>query len=483
VAETEQAESGALQSDGQPEERVLAELEQLAQGDVDWRSGRILTGLYDPGGPAYRLTAEAYSRFLTQNALYINMYPSAGRMEQDVVRSLARLLRGDAQVVGNMTSGGTESIMLAVKTARDHARTHRPGVVEPEIVLPITAHPAFHKAAQYLGLRVVVTPVETVGFRADVDAFRAALGPNSVLGVGSAPNFSHGTIDPIDEMAEAASERGVLFHVDACVGGIYLPFLRRLGEVSRAFDFAVEGVTSISADMHKYGYAPKNASVLLFRNRELRKHALFVCSSTTEYAVINPTVLSSKTAGPIAASWAVLRHLGEAGYERIVRESWDATRLLLEGIEKIEGVRVLAQPDMCMFTLGSEEINIFELDDEMRRRGWLLLPQFACGGGPANLHVSISSSNVPHVGRLLGDLREAVAGLLGRGPSVDREAMKLEVEAVVDRPLEEIFARLIGLAGLGGEGLPERMAPLNTILDLLPSETRDQLLAAYINAT
>ena len=448
MAETEKADLGAMQPEGQPEERVLAELEQLAKEDVDWRSGRILTGLYDPGGPAYELTAEAYSRFLTQNALYINMYPSAGRMEQDVVRSLAELLRGDDQVVGNMTSGGTESIMLAVKTARDHAREHRPGVVDPEMVLPITAHPAFHKAAQYLGLRVVVTPVETEGFRADV----------------------------------AAKERGILFHVDACVGGIILPFLRRLGEVSRAFDFTVDGVTSISADMHKYGYAPKNASVLLYRNRELRKHALFVCSGTTEYAVINPTVLSSKTAGPIAAAWAVLRHLGEAGYERIARESWEATRVLVEGIEKIEGIEVLAEPEICMFTLGSEEINIFELDDEMRQRGWSLLPQFACGGGPANLHVSIADSNVPHVDRLLSDLREAVGQILSRGPSVDREAMAREVAAVEDRPLEEIFARLIGLAGLTGEGLPERMAPLNTILDLLPSETRDQILAAYINA-
>ena len=149
-------------------------------------------------------------------------------MEQDVVRSLAELLRGDDQVVGNMTSGGTESIMLAVKTARDHAREHRPGVVDPEMVVPITAHPAFHKAAQYLGLRVVVTPVETEVFRADVDAFRSALGPNVVFVVGSAPNFSHGTIDPIDEMAAAAKEPGILFHVHACVGGIYLPFLRRL---------------------------------------------------------------------------------------------------------------------------------------------------------------------------------------------------------------------------------------------------------------
>jgi glutamate/tyrosine decarboxylase-like PLP-dependent enzyme len=258
--------------------------------------------------------------------------------------------------------------------------------------------------------------------------------------------------------------------------------MRRLGELSRRFDFSIDGVTTMSADMHKYGYAPKNASVLLYRNRELRSRAFFVCSGTTEYAVINPTVLSSKSAGPIAASWAVMRHLGEEGYEQIVRETWDATRAMLEGIERIEGIEVLAKPDMCMFTLGSSEINIFELDDEMQARGWSLLPQFACGGGPANLHVSVSMSNVPHVDRFLADLRDSVEQLRTRGTSIDREALAREVDAVKDRPLGEVFGRLAQLAGLGSEGLPERLGLMNTILDLLPAARRDEILTAYINA-
>jgi glutamate/tyrosine decarboxylase-like PLP-dependent enzyme len=258
--------------------------------------------------------------------------------------------------------------------------------------------------------------------------------------------------------------------------------MRRLGELSQPFDFSIDGVTTISADMHKYGYAPKNASVLLYRNRELRGCAFFVCSATTEYAVINPTVLSSKSAGPIAASWAIMRHLGEEGYERIVRETWEATRAMLDGIERIDGIDVLAQPDMCMFTLGSTEINIFELDDEMQARGWSLLPQFACGGGPANLHVSVSMSNVPLVDRFLIDLRESVEQLRARGTSIDREALAREVDAIKDRPLGEVFARLAQLAGLGTEGLPERLGLMNTILDLLPAARRDEILAAYINA-
>jgi glutamate/tyrosine decarboxylase-like PLP-dependent enzyme len=258
--------------------------------------------------------------------------------------------------------------------------------------------------------------------------------------------------------------------------------MRRLGEPVRDFDFSVEGVTSISADMHKYGYAPKNASVLLYRNRELRSHAFFVCSGTTEYVVINPTILSSKSTGPIAASWAVMRHLGEVGYERIVSETWTATRRLLDGIRKIEGIRVLAEPDMCMFTLGSDEINIFELDDEMTARGWFLLPQFACGGGPANLHISISQSNVPLVDQLIGDLREAVEDLRHNGPLVDREAMAREVANLAGHPLDDLFLKLGELAGITGEGIPKRLAPLNTILNLLPAATRDQLMVAYVNA-
>lgn len=473
---------GALQYEGRKDTQVLAELDELARDDVDWRAGRILSGLYDPGREAYELSAKAYARFLTQNALYINMYPSAARMEKDVVSSVAELLRGDDGVVGNMTSGGTESIILSVKTARDHARAHRPAIVDPEIVLPVTAHPAFHKAAHYLGLRVVVTPIDPAdGFRADAGAFRAALGPNAILGVGSAPNFSHGTIDPIADMATAAAERGILFHVDGCVGGLYLSILRRMGEKVRDFDFSIPGVTSISTDMHKYGYAPKNASVLLYRNRELRSHAIFTCSSTTEYAVINPTVLSSKSTGPIAASWAVMRHLGETGYRRIVGETWEATKKMLAGIGRIDGIEVLADPDMCMFTLGSTDISIFELDDEMKQRGWQLLPQFACGGGPANLHVSISSSNVPLVDEFLGDLGDSVAFLRERGPSVDRAHFEREVARVKDRPFEELMMELAMLAGLTGTELPEKMAPMNTILDLLPAATRDRMLSTFIN--
>lgn len=474
---------GALQKKGQGREEILAELAHYAEKDVDWRTGKLLTGLYDAGEGAHGLAVEAYTRFLAQNALYINMYPSLGRLERDVVASVGQLLRADDDVVGSITSGGTESILMAVKTARDWSREHRPHITAPEIVLPVTAHPAFLKAAHYLGLRVVQTAVDTTGFRADVAAFAAALGPNAILGVASAPNFSHGTIDPIPAMAAVAKERGALFHVDGCVGGIYLSVLRRMGTPLPDFDFSVPGVTSISADLHKYGYAPKNASVVLYRNRELRKFAWFVCSSTTEYAVINPTAQSSRTGGPVAAAWAVLRYLGEEGFEKIVRESQDATRRMLKGIAAIPGIRVLGDPEMCMYTIASDEVSVFEMDDEMRARGWRLLPQFACGGGPANLHVSVSQGNVPHVDAFVKDLGEVVAELRGRGPSVDRAAFAAVAAGVAGKPFSEVLMAVAPLIGITGTEVPEKMAPLNTMLDLLPAATRDELLTMFVNMT
>jgi sphinganine-1-phosphate aldolase len=472
---------GALLPEGTPKEKVLEELNSYTGKDINWKTGKVLTGLYDPGAEAHELATEAYTRFLPQNALYVNMYPSIGKLEKDIVASVAELLRADDDVVGNVTSGGTESIQMAVKTARDWARKNRPEIKEPEMVLPVTAHPAFLKAAQYFGLKVIQTEVNLTDYRADLAAFEKALGPNTIIAVGSAPNFSHGSIDPIREMAAIAKERNILFHVDGCVGGIYLSVLRRMGGKLRDFDFSVPGVTSISADLHKYGYTPKNASVILYRNRDLRKYAWFICSSTTEYVVINSTTQSSRTGGPIAAAWAIFRYLGEEGYQDIVRRSQDATRLLLDGIEKIEGIEVLGDPDMCMFTIVSEKLNVFEIDDEMRQRGWHMIPQFACGGSPANLHVSLSQANVPHAARFIEDLTEVVASLLQNGSAIDSEELARIVSETSGKPVEEVMMAVIPVIGLTGLDLPEKMGTLNTVLSLLPADTRDEMLTLFFN--
>ncbi len=474
---------GAMLEKGVSRKRVVEELINSTGKDVDWRTGRVLTGLYDPGEDAHDLAVEAYTRFLPQNALYVNMYPSIGNLEKDVVTSIAELLRADNEVVGNMTSGGTESILMAVKTARDWARENRPQITEPEMVLPVSAHPAFLKAAHYFGLSIKQTDLDLSSYRADLVSYREALSDNTIIAVGSAPNFSHGSIDPIKEMAALAAEKNILFHVDGCVGGIYLSIMRRMGDKLPDFDFSLPGVTSISVDLHKYGYTPKNASVILYRNRDLRRHAWFVCSSTTEYVVINPTTQSSRTGGPIAAAWAMLRYLGEEGFQNIVRNSQDATNKVISGISEIEGIDVIGKPDMCMFTLASDEVNVFEVDDEMRMRGWQMIPQFACGGSPPNLHISLTQANVPHAEQFVKDLKEVIENLRSKGSTVNTAELYTIVDEVAEEPLEEIMAALIPHIGLSGMDLPEKMAPLNTVLSRLPAGKRDQLLTFFFNMT
>ncbi|MGM0651970.1 MAG: pyridoxal phosphate-dependent decarboxylase family protein [Bacillota bacterium] len=472
---------GAMLEKGVSRNQVIEELTSFTGNDVDWRTGKVLTGLYNPGEDAHELAVEAYTRFLAQNALYVNMYPSIGKLEKDVVTSVAKLLRAGDDVAGNMTSGGTESILMAVKTARDWARENRPQVKEPEMVLPVSAHPAFLKAAHYFGLKVKQTGLDLSDYRADIDSFINALSSNTIIAIGSAPNFSHGSIDPIEEMAAIAAERDILFHVDGCVGGIYLSVMRRMGEDVPPFDFSLAGVTSISADLHKYGYTPKNASVILYRNRDLRKYAWFVCSSTTEYIVINPTAQSTRTGGPVAAAWAIMRYLGEEGFRDIVYQSQEATKKIIDGVKKIEEIEVLGRPDMCMFTLASDRVNVFEVDDEMGQRGWKMVPQFACGGSPPNLHVSLTRANIPHTDRFIRDLEEVVEKLRREGSKVNSAELEAVVQEVKDSPLEEVMAAIIPHIGLQGMELPERMAPLNTVLNLLPADKRDELLTMFFN--
>ncbi|MFN3763151.1 MAG: pyridoxal phosphate-dependent decarboxylase family protein, partial [Anaerolineae bacterium] len=423
----------------------------------------------------------AYTMFLTENALDPTVFPSLLRLETEVVRTVADLLRGDENVVGHITTGGTESNLLAVKTARDWARAHRPEVAQPEMVLPITAHASFHKAAHYLCVRPVVVDVNPRTFQVEPEAMRAAITPNTILLVASAPNWSQGVIDPIPEIAEIAREKGLLFHVDACVGGFYLSFLRRMGVPVPDFDFAVPGVTSISADLHKYGYAAKGASTVLYRNKEIRRYQLFACAETTAYTLINTTVLSSKSGGPMAGAWAVLNYLGEEGFIHIVRTVHEATQRLIRGINEIPELRVLGEPVMCLFSFTSDQINIFQLADAMARRGWYIQAQPSTPVTPRSLHVSVNYGNAHQVDALLADLREAVEEVK-RSTPIDTENVRAMVAWALASPdPQEAFRQLMGTVGIEGTELPEELALINEILDLLPDPLADALLVEYFN--
>ena len=466
---------------GLSKEEILSTLQAFKGRDMDWKTGKVWCYVYDPGEDPAEVTREAYLSYLSENGLDPTVFPSLLKVETDVVRALINLLRGDSEAVGHLTSGGTESIMLAVKTARDKARAENPAITQPEMVLPKTAHAAFHKAAHYLSVKPVVVDIDPRTFKVRLEDMRAAITPNTILLVASAPSYSQGVIDPIVEIGALAQEKKLLFHVDACVGGLHLSFMRKLGYDVPDFDFSVPGVTSISTDLHKYGYAAKGCSAIMYRSREIRRYQIFACTDTTGYTLINPTMLSSKTGGPMAGAWAILNFLGEEGYKKIVQEVQDATTRLIEGINAINGLRVLGTPAMSMFSFTSDAINVYQLADEMSKRGWYIQGQFSTPSTPRNLHISVNQGTIHNVDALLEDLRECVQIVNGVTP-IDSDAIRALVAGALQSPdPEAAFGQLAARAGLAGSELPSEMAFINEVLDALPDELCNVFLVNYFN--
>lgn len=395
---------------GLGKDEILAALRAKRARDVRWREGRTF-GLVFDGGPSVHEVAEAVAlEFLHENALNPLAFPSLAEIQSEVVSACAELLHGGT-AAGFMTSGGTESILLAVKAARDRARAER-GVTEPEMVVPASAHAAFHKAGHYFGVRVRTVPVRD-DFRADVDAMAAEVNANTVLVVGSAPQYPQGVIDPIPELAALAAEVGASFHTDACMGGFVLPFMEQLGHDVPPWDFRVEGVTTISADLHKLGYAPKGASVLLHRTRELRRYQTFTFDGWLGGFYASPGMQGTRPALPMATAWAVLHHLGLEGYRRLTATVLATAARLVDGVRSIEGLRVLGEPDAHLVAIaaGDDRTDVFAVGDALAARGWHLDRQ----GPPPSLHATVSAGNAPVIEEFLADLAACTAEVRERG--------------------------------------------------------------------
>lgn len=466
---------------GLSKQEILDTLQAFKSRDMDWKTGKVWCYVYDPGADPAEITREAYLSFLTENGLDPSVFPSLLKLETDVVRAVISLLRGDPDAVGHLTTGGTESIMLAVKTARDKARAEHPEITQPEMVLPKTAHAAFHKAAHYLCVKPMLVDIDPQTFKVRAEDMRAAITPNTILLVASAPSYSQGVIDPIAEIGKIAQEKNLLFHVDACVGGLHLSFLRKLGYELPDFDFAVPGVTSISTDLHKYGYAAKGCSAIMYRNRDIRKYQIFACTDTTGYTLINPTMLSSKTGGPMAGAWAILNFLGEEGYKKIVSDVQEAARKLMDGVNAMEDLQVLGEPAMCMFSFKSDTLNVYQLADEMSKRGWYIQGQFSTPLTPRNLHISVNHGTLHNVEALLKDLRECVQAVKLQ-PAIDSGGIRSMVGAALQSPdPAAAFGQLAASAGLTGTELPNEMAFINEVLDALPDELCNVFLVNYFN--
>jgi sphinganine-1-phosphate aldolase len=454
---------------GMSKEDVITEMASSQVHDVQWREGKTFSLVYHAGDEVNDLLMSAYILFFSQNALNPTAFPSLRKLETEVVLMAADLLGGDKHVVGNMTSGGTESCLMAVKTARDWFLSQHPEVQKPEMILPVSGHPAFEKAAHYFGVEAVRTPVGE-DFRADVEAVESAIRPETALIVGSAPCYPHGVVDPIRELGQLAQEKGILLHVDSCVGGFMLPFARRLGYPIPDFDFQVPGVTSISADLHKYGYAAKGASLILYRNRHIRRHQLFAFMDWPGGIYASPTMSGTRPAGPIAASWALIKYLGEEGYLKIVDSVMKTTAAIRKGVDGLEGVKVLGDPVMSLLALASDEFNIYELGDEMTTRGWYLDRQQY----PPSLHLTINYAHCGMEESFLQDLADAVK--IAHKPSFERvrSNLMLNLAEIAVRLLPQglvsrLTSRASTLLGVKGASLPKRSAAMYGMMGSLPN--------------
>jgi glutamate/tyrosine decarboxylase-like PLP-dependent enzyme len=459
--------------------QILQQLQQYKAQDLPWRTGRIFAYVYDPGAEAEQLMLDAYTMYLTENALDPTVFPSLLQLENEVMGMACELMYGP-EAVGHFTTGGTESIMLALKTARDYYRVHQPQIKEPEIILPHTAHAAFYKGAHYLGLKTVTVPVDNQTFRAVSAWMEKAITPNSILMVGSAPSYAHGVVDPIQELAEIAQRNGIWFHTDACVGGMYLPFAQKLGYAIPTFDFRIPGVCSISMDFHKFGYAMKGASGILYRDTELRKFQFFACSGWAGYTVTNTTVLSTKSGGSLASCWAMMKYWGQNGYLEVVDKTMQATQKIKEGIGEIEGLYVLGKPDANLVAISSDTLSMFKISDIMRKKGWYLQPQLASVTSKENLHFSVSNANVPHIDLMLNDLAETVNQMRKENHTFDLKQLEPLLQ-MLRNPLADTFEQLSTALGTNNGNLPEDFEPINQLLNQLSPELREMLLIEYFN--
>jgi sphinganine-1-phosphate aldolase len=388
----------------------MRQLMAMKRGDQDWRGGRVFSLVYSAGDEVHELLSDALSLYSAENGLNVLAFPSIGTMQHDIICNTASLLGADdpasgGGVEGYLTSGGTESLLQAVKTARDVARQDR-GIAHPRVVAAQSAHAAFTKAADYFDVDLVRVPTGA-DFRVDVDAMSDACTDDTIMVVGSAPSYPQGVIDPIPDIAALALERGILCHVDACMGGFLLPFLTELGRCDEPFDFRVPGVTSMSADVHKYGYASKGVSVILYRTHELAHKQLFVTTDWLGGFYASTAMAGTRPAGPIAAAWAALMHIGRDGYLELTRTAHDAALALRAGIESIPGLGVRGDPRGTVMAFGAlepEQLDIFAVGEKLAAEGWYLDRQ----NDPDSLHATVHAGSAATVPSLVTDLRRAV---------------------------------------------------------------------------
>ncbi len=409
--------STTLPKQGRDWEEVKADMQARGANDAKWREGKTAVYVFNAGEDVARVQREAYTMYMSENGLGPLAFPSLARMEQEVCEIGLNLLNAPAGAKGAITSGGTDSITMAIKTARDHVRASGRRPAPANIVIPRSAHPAFSKASHLMDIEVRRIPVLENSYEADTEAMAGAMDENTIMLVGSAPNFPHGIIDPIGALGALAEKTSVWLHVDACVGGYIAPFARMNGVELPVFDFAVTGVSSMSADLHKFGYAAKGASTVLFRSEELYAHMPFDESDWSGARMITPTLAGTRPGGAIAAAWAIMQFLGEDGYRKLQGRVCETRERIEAGLGGM-GFEVLGAPKLSLVAFRHPDFEAVKLWSKLYERGWVTSITME----PPSLHLMLSPKHAENADKYLADLEWAMAEVESGQTSTQREA-------------------------------------------------------------
>lgn len=422
-----------LPEDGLTSEQIKQLVEEhLKIGHYAWRDGRVSGAIYGYNPELVELITHVYGKASYTNPLHPDIFPGINKMEAEVVRMACTLFNGNADSCGTMTTGGTESILMASKAYRDYARENK-GITRPNMVVPKTAHAAFDKAGQYFNIHVRYVDVDPKTMEVDMQAFKKAINKNTIMLVGSAPNFPYGTMDDIEAIAALGVKYSIPVHVDACLGSFVVALAREAGYTVRPFDFAVQGVTSISADTHKYGFAPKGSSVILYSHADYRQHQYTVTTDWPGGVYGSPTVNGSRAGGIIAACWATMMSYGHSGYLEATKRIMDTSRYIEQGVRKIDGIFVFGKPATSVIAIGSKVFDIFRLIEAMCALGWNLNSlQF-----PSGVHICVTDMHTaPGIAdKFLSDLRSSVAEIMKNpgSPVEGKMAIYGMAQAIPDR--------------------------------------------------
>ncbi len=457
----------SLPEEGRAPEQVLKDLKDFGRTDPDYKDGRLWSLVYHLDEEHDDFTAAAYRQYSSANGLNPAAFHSLKQMETEIISIVAGLLHGGPDTCGVVTAGGTESCLMAVKTYRDMARKKR-SVQRPNMILPSTAHVAWFKAAEYFGVTARLLPVND-DLSTDISKLARMVNRNTVMILGSAPEYPHGTIDPIAQMGKIAQAKGVPLHVDACVGGFILPFMEMNGAELPEWDFRVPGVTSISADLHKYGYTAKGASTILYRNLDLLKFQMFVYQDWPGGVFASPALLGTRPGGAYAAAWAVLQKMGIDGYRDLAARTTQAVEQLKTGISEIDGLRLLGHPQGPLLAFGSSArtVNMFAVADQLEKKGWSVNRV----QNPDGIHAMVTAQHLDVVPQYLTDLAEAVATVRAHpelaktgGAATYGMMAHVPMRGMVKNKVLDVFAEMYRAGGgnldmksPGKPSLPERL--------------------------